>query len=177
MKPPEFLETDRLRLRVPALSDAASMLATYGKDAEVTRYLTWRPHESLRETERFIAQCIVAWDGDARFPWAMVLKSTDEFVGMIEIRLNGCKAEVGYVLARPFWSQGLMTEALRHVKDWALSQPAIYRVWAYCDVDNIASARVLEKVGMQHEGILHRYTIHPNIGDIPRDCHCYAIVK
>jgi ribosomal-protein-alanine N-acetyltransferase len=177
MRPPEFIETERLLLRVPTLTDARSIFTAYSQDAEVTRYLTWRPHESIRQTELFVAKCIVAWEGAARFPWAIVLKSEDRLVGMIEMRLDHFKADIGYGLAGAYWRQGIMTEAVRQVVDWALSQQEIYRVWALCDVDNRASARVLEKVGMQHEGILRRYIIHPNPSDEPRDCHCYAIVK
>jgi RimJ/RimL family protein N-acetyltransferase len=61
--------------------------------------------------------------------------------------------------------------------DWALTQPTIYRVWATCDVDNLASARLLEKIGMQREGLLRRWIIPPNISEVPRDCWCYAKTK
>jgi RimJ/RimL family protein N-acetyltransferase len=70
-----------------------------------------------------------------------------------------------------------MTEAARAVVDWALGQPGIYRVWAVCDVENAASTRVLEKVGMQREGVLRRWIIHPGVDAVPRDCYCYAIIK
>jgi RimJ/RimL family protein N-acetyltransferase len=50
-------------------------------------------------------------------------------------------------------------------------------VWATCDVENLASARVLERVGMTREGVLRRWTVYPNLGDTPRDCLCYSIVK
>jgi ribosomal-protein-alanine N-acetyltransferase len=53
----------------------------------------------------------------------------------------------------------------------------IYRVWAVCDVDNVSSARLLESVGMQFEGKLRRWLVHPNVSAAPRDCLCYAIVK
>jgi RimJ/RimL family protein N-acetyltransferase len=70
-----------------------------------------------------------------------------------------------------------MPEALRPIVDWALQQKEIYRIWAFCDVDNRASARVLEKIGMQREGVLRRWFVHPNMGDVPRDCFCYARIK
>ena len=70
-----------------------------------------------------------------------------------------------------------MPDAANAVVEWALAQPEIYRVWAVCDVDNLASARVLEKIGMQCEGLLRRYILHPNISEAPRDCWCYAKVK
>ena len=71
----------------------------------------------------------------------------------------------------------MAAEALRPIVEWSLAQPGIFRVWALCDVDNAASARVLEKVGMRREGLLRRNTMHPNVSDEPRDSYCYAIVK
>ena len=70
-----------------------------------------------------------------------------------------------------------MSEALQSVVTWALAQPEIFRVWATCDVENVASAKVLERVGMAREGVLRRWIVHPNLSDRPRDALCYAIVK
>lgn len=70
-----------------------------------------------------------------------------------------------------------MTEAARAIIDWAFQQPSIYRVYATTDVDNDASRRVLEKAGMQCEGILRKYIIHPTISNVPRDSYIYAITK
>ncbi len=177
MKPPERIETERLVLRLPSVADAETIFNSYAQKEEVTRYLVWRPHQHLRETESFLAGCVAAWEKDALFPYIITIKETDAVVGMIEIRLDGFKADVGYVLSPQFWGKGLITEALRSLVEWALSQTSIYRVWALCDVDNLASARVLEKAGMQREGLLRRQIIHPNISDEPRDCYCYAIAK
>jgi ribosomal-protein-alanine N-acetyltransferase len=47
-------------------------------------------------------------------------------------------------------------------------------VWAVCDVENVASARVLEKAGLLWEGTLRRYILHPNVSPEPRDAHLYA---
>ena len=70
-----------------------------------------------------------------------------------------------------------MTEALRAVADWALAQPGIWRIGDVCDVDNRASARVMEKAGMSCEGRLRRWGIHPCISPEPRDCLSYARVR
>ena len=96
---------------------------------------------------------------------------------MVEIRIDGFKADVGYVIARRCWGKGLATEALLPVVEWARGQQSIYRVWALCDAENVASARVLEKAGMKREGLLRRNILHPNVSDEPRDCYCYAVVK
>jgi RimJ/RimL family protein N-acetyltransferase len=177
MRPPEILYTERLRLRPPGLSDAAAIFHAYAQDAEVTRYVQWRPHSGIQETEQYLTECVAGWGNGSRFPWVIALKEGGELIGMVEVRVNGFKADVGYVVARPFWGRGFATEALRPVVEWALSQESMYRVWALCDAENAASARVLEKVGMTREGLLRRYMLHPNVSDEPRDSYCYARVK
>ena len=87
------------------------------------------------------------------------------------------RLDCGYVLARPYWRQGLMTEILNEVTDWALRQHSVYRIGAVCDVDNVGSARLLEKTGFVREGLLRRWLVHPNISDKPRDCYSYARVR
>ena len=96
---------------------------------------------------------------------------------MIELRMEGSfKAELGFVVARAEWRKGYATEAVRAVMDMAFSLANVCRVWAVCDIDNRASARVLEHVGMTREGVLARFEIHPNISKEPRDVMCYAKV-
>ena len=70
-----------------------------------------------------------------------------------------------------------MTEALTTVADWALNQPSIWRIGDLCDVENLASARVMEKAGFFREGVLVRWSMHPNVSDRPRDCFSFAKVK
>ena len=53
----------------------------------------------------------------------------------------------------------------------------IHRVWAVCDVENAASAHVLEKLGILREGVLHRWLVHPNVSPAPRDCYVYAYAR
>ncbi len=84
---------------------------------------------------------------------------------------------MGFVVARLQWGRGYTTEAARPIIEWALAQPEVYRVSTVCDTENRASARVLEKIGMQLEGTLRRRDVHPNISAAPRDCLCYAAVK
>lgn len=177
INPPERFETDRLLLRPPTTADAEAIFKAYAQDPEVARYMTWRPHKNISETELFVSGCVEAWKGDSSFPYFIVLKSESGVIGVVEMRVANFKVEIGYVLSRKHWGKGIIPEAARALVDWGLSQPQIYRVWAVCDIENAASARVLEKLGMQREGILRRYIMHPNISDAPRDCYCYAVVK
>jgi [ribosomal protein S5]-alanine N-acetyltransferase len=157
--------------------DAEAIFAAYAQDAEVTKYLTWRPHENVEETRDFIRRCILAWEDGPTYPWIITRKEDDRSIGMLECKVKEFGMNLGYVLARDHWGRGYMPEAARPVIDWGLSQDGIFRVWALCDVDNPASARVMEKIGMRREGILRRCIIHPNVSDDPRDVYCYSVVK
>ncbi|HSA99948.1 MAG TPA: GNAT family N-acetyltransferase [Anaerolineales bacterium] len=174
---PERIETQRLVLRKPSMDDALTIFHGWAQDQEVTRYLTWRPHERVEQTQEFVQDCLAAWEHGTRFPYMLTLKETGEVIGMIDPHIEGAKVGIGYGAARAHWGKGYMPEAVRALIDWALQQPAIYRVYATTDVENIASRRVLEKVGMQCEGILRKYIFHPNLSAVPRDSYIYAITK
>jgi RimJ/RimL family protein N-acetyltransferase len=177
IKPPEILDTDRLILRPPVLDDTESIFQKYAQDPEVTRFLTWRPHESIDVTRVFLNRCIQCWKDETAFPWVIICKEDDALIGMIEMRIDRFRADFGYGIARQYWNKGYATEAVKAVVQWALGQESIYRVWAICDVENLASARVLEKGGLQREGTLRRFILHPGVSSEPRDCYCYSIVK
>ena len=174
---PEQFRTDRLVLRMPRLSDAPAIFEGWAQDPEVTRYLTWRPHKRLEQTEEFVRGCLTAWENLNRFPYMLTLKDDGQIIGMIDPHIEDPRIGIGYGLAHAYWGRGYMPEATRILIDWAFQQPSIYRVYATTDVDNVASRRVLEKVGMHCEGILRKYILHPNIGNMPRDSYIYAITK
>ena len=177
MNPPERIETRRLILRKPRQEDANAMFTGWAQDAEVTRYLTWRPHKTIYESHEIIKRCLQLWEGDDDHPYMLVLKEIDHPVGMIALHPNGFKVAVGYVLAQAYWGKGYMTEAARTIIEWAFQQKEIYRIFATTDVENVGSQRVLEKAGMTREGLLQRYIMHPNVSEEPRDCYMYAAVK
>jgi len=159
------------------MEDATAIFESYAQDPEVTRYLVWKPHKNVQETEQFLSACEQLWQTGKDFAYTIFLKDVGNLIGMISLHPMGFKYEVGYVLARPYWGKGYMTEALCALIEWAFTQPDIFRVQAFCDVDNLGSARVMEKAGMTREGLLRRYVLHPIISDEPRDAHLYAIVK
>jgi RimJ/RimL family protein N-acetyltransferase len=175
--PPREWETERLALRPATVGEARAAFESYTADPAVSRYMIWRPHRSLAETEEFFRRCEDVWRKGSAFPWSLWLKADGSFAGMLEARVKNHTVDLGYVLVPRLWRRGLMSEAVAGLVKWALAQPEIYRIWAVCDVENVASARLLESVGMQLEGTLRRWLVHPNVSDLPRDCLCYAIVK
>lgn len=174
---PETFRTARLILRPIAAEDAASIFDTYAGNSEVTRFLIWRPHQRLGDTQAYIARCIATSPDEAR-TYALTGREDGAVRGALDLRRAGLhRLEFGYVLARFWWGQGLMTEALAEVVQWALQQPSVFRIGAVCDVENVGSARVMEKAGLSREGLLRRWLVHPSVGDAPRDCFIYARVR
>jgi ribosomal-protein-alanine N-acetyltransferase len=174
---PESIQTERLLLRKPALSDAQAMFDSYTSDPEVTRTLLWNAHTDPAQTEGFLQRSEKMWQRGEAFAYSLQIAETDELIGMIVARMQGTTVDIGYVLAKRYWGQGYMSEAARAMVDWAMGLEDIFRVSAVCDIDNIGSARVMEKAGMQREGRLRRYMIHPHLSPEPRDVYMYAIAK
>jgi ribosomal-protein-alanine N-acetyltransferase len=171
--PPESLTTARLLLRKPRKEDAPLIFAAYAQDPQVTRYLAFRPHRDLKETDEAVDRFLEGWRSGKSYCWLIFRRDDAELVGAIAARQDQ-GINLGYALGRPYWRQGFMSEALTAIVEWAFAQESIFRVWAVCDVDNQASAQLLERNGFRQEGVLRKWSLHPNVSDVPRDCYCYA---
>lgn len=174
MVPPDSLQTARLLLRKPRQEDAPLIFRTYGQDEEVTRYLMWRPHNGVEDAEAAVQRFLSGWTSGTRFCWLIFVRESGELVGSIATRKDENGVNLGYLLARAYWGRGLMTEAVAAVVQWALGDSSVFRIWAVCDVENRASARVLERTGFLCEGVLKKWSLHPNVSAIPRDCYSYV---
>lgn len=176
---PERFGTDRLILRRPVPADAEGIFTAYATDVDVTRYLTWRPHPSIATTVELLDRYERAWrtgEGEQAF---MITErvAPDRPLGCIGLTFDRHAAEVGFVLARAWHGRGVMTEALQCLLTHTVALPGIWRVSAFCDTENTASARVIEKAGMSREGCLERFAMFPNLSDTPRDCLVFALVR
>jgi RimJ/RimL family protein N-acetyltransferase len=174
---PDSFETARLLLRPVAASDVDAIFETYAQDEEVTRCLIWRPHRSRAETRTYVERCM-ATPPEVERTYMAVGRDDNVVRGAFALRQRAPhRLDCGYVLARQWWRQGVMTEVLTEVAVKGLHQPSVFRIGAVCHVENFASACVLEKSGFVREGMLRRWLVHPNISDEPRDCHSYACVR
>ena len=178
-RPPALFVTSRLTGRMPRVDDGPAIFTSYANDPAVTKYLSWRAYDRVEPLNAFLRECVALWEkGDGHLAWLLCLKGTDTPIGSIGITLEGGgKALFGYVLAKKFWGHGFAAEALTYLVDWSLAQPTVYRAWAFCDVENTASIRVMEKAGMTREGVLRRWHTCPTLSPEPRDCVVCAKVK
>lgn len=174
---PTTFDTPRLHLRKPVDADADRMFRDLARHPEVSRHLTWAPHADVATTNEVIEMMRGDWDAGTAATWALTVRDEgDDLVGLFTCWPTPHGVELGYCLAPHRWGEGLMTEATTAMAEHLLARDEVFRVWAACDVDNVGSARVLEKAGFEREGLLRRFAVHPNVGPEPRDCFLYARV-
>jgi RimJ/RimL family protein N-acetyltransferase len=168
----DVLKGPRVTLRAPTLDGAEPLFERIASDAEVSRYMSWRPHRDVGETRRVITEVLNAGGETTRL---IDLSDGGGVIGAIGWRRPQPHIiDFGYYLGRQWWGQGFMSEAVQLLLDEAQRDPTVYRVSAYCSVDNTASARLLKRSGLTLEGRLKRFTVLPNISVEPQDCLLFA---
>jgi ribosomal-protein-alanine N-acetyltransferase len=154
--PTPTLHTARLRLRPFTDEDADSLYALHS-NAHVLRYWDSPPWTDRARAHRFIAACRRLADDGTGARLAMDRASDGVFVGWCGLtRWNPDhrSAALGYCLIEEAWGQGFATEGAGALLTWAYETLDLNRVQAEADTRNLASARVLEKLGFALEGTL-----------------------
>ena len=150
---PERIETQRLVLRPWAFEDVGDVLA-YAVDEEYGRFLPLpRPYRD-DDARKFIATQVLA---DRNERPSLAIEYEGAVLGGIGIRISagGRVAEMGYSIARSHWRRGFATEAARAVVSSAFQGCTdLLKLRAMADARNLASIRVVEKLGMRREGVL-----------------------
>jgi RimJ/RimL family protein N-acetyltransferase len=172
-QPPDHIGGPRLLLRPPVAEDADAIFERIAGDPEVTRYLLWTAHPDVGETRRVLVDQVIK--GGRERTWVVALRGSGDVVGLISCRSQvRHSVEIGYCLGRQWWDMGFMSEALNLLLAELAADPAVYRVWATCHVDNSRSARLLQRARFSLEGRLTRHAIYPTMGPEPRDSLLYA---
>ncbi len=144
------LATRRLSLRAMTKADASDVFE-YAKDPEVLRYTTGTTPRRPEDTHEFLRDAVAATD---RRMWTLRMRDSHVVVGAVEFGLSSPEVgSVHYVLGRPYWGQGLMTEAVEAICTWAFEAlPALLEIRTAAVEDNVGSIRVLEKCGFARVG-------------------------
>lgn len=171
------LETGRLVLRPFAVADAPAMYRNWASDPEVTRFLTWPPHDSVEGTRALLEEWSAAYADPTVYQWAIVPKALGEpigSIGVVSLKKDVEGAELGWCIGRPWWHQGFTSEAAGRVIAFLFEEVGLGRVAARHDVENPNSGGVMRKCGMTCEGTL-RKAARNNRGIV--DAVCYGILR
>jgi len=168
MKLPQ-IETNRLRLRPYTLDDLDALYSLW-TDPGVRRYLFDNKILSREQVAADIQRSLVNFETHGFGEWAVCLRGHDPLIGFCGLRFLGDPPEIEllYGIAPPYWGQGLATEAAMAVIRHGFEAHDLHRIIASVDVPNVASVRVLEKVGM---------TFEKRVRQDPLDLLYYAISR
>lgn len=169
------LKTERLLLRRLLISDVEDMFE-YTSDARVTKYLEWSHHIEIDQARYFITKILKEYDNEKHaFLWAIELVSDAKMIGVIRIydySPQNKRAEISYILNPAYQGKGYIGEAIGIFLNYCFNNLDITRIQAKCSTDNIASEKVMQKVGMHHEGIMRKYFY---IDGLIKDALLYAV--
>jgi [ribosomal protein S5]-alanine N-acetyltransferase len=178
------LETERLILR-QFREDDWPAVHEYGSDPETVKYMPWGPNTE-QDTRDFIKRELAYQKAQPRlvYNFAVIERSDERLIGAcavsirsindLERKVYSSEGEIGYILNRQYWNQGYMTETARRVMIFGFEELKLHRIFATCDPANTGSYRVMEKIGMQREGVLREYR---NMKGKWRDFLFYSILE
>lgn len=155
---PEF-ETARLRLRPLRRADAAALFAVLS-DEKVTEFYDDEAFTEVAQAEEQIDSWNEGFRARRCVRWGIARREDDRVIGSCGYYgFHGWhdRASIGYELARPFWRQGIMSEALRAIVHFGFGRIGLNRIQAVVMPDNQASIGLLGKLGFCREGVLRAY--------------------
>lgn len=151
------LETDRLLLRQIRPDDAAAILAIF-KDDAVTEFYDLETFKEMDEARELIAYFTESYLSERQIRWGITRKQDDQLLGTCGfVSLHPHRGEIGYDLARAYWRQGYMSEAVAAMLELGFDEMGLNRIEALVMVNNVASASLLRSLGFSNEGILRQY--------------------
>jgi [ribosomal protein S5]-alanine N-acetyltransferase len=151
------ITTKRLVLR-PFTADDRPAVLHYQRDPRYLRFYHW-DDRTPDAVQAFVQRFLDAQAEEPRriFQLAITLRGDNRLIGNCGVRMETAgarEAELGYELDPDYWGNGYATEAARAMLRWGFAELGLHRIAAQCIAENMASARVLQKLGLQLEGRL-----------------------
>jgi RimJ/RimL family protein N-acetyltransferase len=147
--PPPLIETPRLRLRAPTATDLDTWTADIFADPAVTRYVPSRTADPRERAERMLAAIEASWAQRGYGIWLVTNRADGALLGHCGLGYlpDTAEVEIDYAYAQRHWSRGYATEAARAALRYGFEVARLGQVIGLAVPENIASRRVLERVG------------------------------
>ena len=150
------IETPRLTIRLVAQEDLPALLEVNADDV-ATRYLPYASWRGMDDAQAWFDRATGRLEKREAAQFVMVLRESGRCIGsclLFKFDEPSARAEVGYVLGREHWGHGYMFEAMKALVDFAFDRLGLRRLEAEIDPRNMASSRLLERLGFAKEGHL-----------------------
>jgi [ribosomal protein S5]-alanine N-acetyltransferase len=155
---PQVIESEHLLIRIVAESDLPSLLAVNG-DAQVTKFLPYETWQSLSDAHAWFQRMAGIQATGTALQFVIARRPSQEVIGsclLFRFEEGSARAELGYVLGRAHWGQGLMSEALAALIGTAFGTMGLRRLEAEIDPRNQASIGLIQRLGFTREGLLRQ---------------------
>ncbi|MDD7795361.1 GNAT family N-acetyltransferase [Clostridium sp. 'White wine YQ'] len=167
------LETTRLLLRKLSITDVDELFEVFS-DEETTYHVPREKHENKNVTYNHLKNLIKGMNEGRSLVWSVIDKVDNRIIGTVSCYFKLDKAaSIGSVISRQYWGRGIASEALNEVIKFGFDRMEFIRIEGKCEASNIASEKVLKKLGMTYEGTLRKEVI---IKGQPRDAKVYSIL-
>ncbi|MBW4577564.1 MAG: GNAT family N-acetyltransferase [Aphanothece sp. CMT-3BRIN-NPC111] len=155
-----LIDTARMRLRPLAKSDLDSLARIYS-DPDVMKYRLYSQPASFEQTQESLQSYLAHWERYGFGRWAVVHKPNQQFIGhcgLENLPILG-EVELNYLLAKEYWGRGLTTEAARSLIKYGFETLKLQGLVALAKPENLASLRIMQKIGMQYERVVQLYGV------------------
>jgi len=163
-----MIPTQRLTLRFLGRADLSALYDLFS-DPEVGRYLSYPPWTDPSQAQQLLADTLEGYRTRSSLQLGIERSADHLLIGtcsLFHFHVASRRAEIGYVLGRPFWGAGYMQEALQAFLRYAFQVLDLHRLEADIDPRNLASAKTLERLGFLKEGVLReRWIVNGEISD------------
>jgi len=170
----QTIQTQRLILRKITPNDL-EMIFSWMSDPEMTKYEDWIPHGSVDYTRGFISWLTSDYKDEQTYCWGIQL--CDDIIGFaIVAGVNEWNGSIAYYIKRDLWLNGYATEAVNAIMRFMFSEVGVDRITAKHSIKNVASGKVLKKVGMRYRGHVKEFEYYVSKSEW-HDCDFYAITQ
>ena len=172
------LETSDFLLREVKEQDYEDIYEIYS-DEDAVRYQQIKPMENMEQAQKSVISFLNGYKNKKFIRWCIADKNNDKVVGLITLHTFdnwNSKAEIGYMLNKKYWNQGIMNEVAQKVIQYAFEVIELHRIEASIHPENIASNKLTVKLGFEKEGFKKDVAYNRSTGEF-EDRLIYGIIK
>lgn len=145
------IHTERLVLK-PLGKHYLKSAIQYTMDYENTKFMCHLPDKAAKDTEEFLMNVENEWKKEKPRFLEFAILYNDIHIGAVSVYFEKDAGELGWIINKSYWGNGFAYEAARALIDYTKTEIKVSHFMAHCDTENIASYKLMERLGMSRTG-------------------------